>query len=347
MAVFTTIDNPELYFQTKLYTGNGGTQSITFDGSENMQPDFVWLKSRGGEGHVLFDSVRGVDKAIKSESNVAQNTGNCLQSFDSDGFGFTNGSDGNSVHSAYNSYCSWSWKAGTTSIPSGSTTDPAGVSINTTSGFGIYKITAPSSGNYVLKHGLGTTPSMVFVKRTDGTQKWMVWHNSFSNATDDYLSLNSNSAKATYSTCWGTMNSTDCTIATGGTLDINAEHIIYVFTERLGFSRISSYSGNGNSNGTFINTMMKPAWVMVKGDRADNWQIMDNKRLGYNVISPRLEASTTSGEYTNLTNCDFTAQGFKIRSDDTHLNHSGTKYFYICFAEAPLVNSKGVPNNAR
>ena len=33
---YTTIDNPELYFQTKLYTGNGSTQSITFDGTENI-----------------------------------------------------------------------------------------------------------------------------------------------------------------------------------------------------------------------------------------------------------------------------------------------------------------------
>ena len=41
---YTTIDNPELYFQTKLYTGNGSTQSITLDGDENMQPDFVWIK---------------------------------------------------------------------------------------------------------------------------------------------------------------------------------------------------------------------------------------------------------------------------------------------------------------
>ena len=40
---YTTIDNPELYFQTKLYTGNGGTQSITLDGSENMQPDWCCM----------------------------------------------------------------------------------------------------------------------------------------------------------------------------------------------------------------------------------------------------------------------------------------------------------------
>ena len=57
---YTTIDNPELYFQTKLYTGNSSTQSITFDGSENMQPDWVWCKSRNqSDNHALFDSVRG------------------------------------------------------------------------------------------------------------------------------------------------------------------------------------------------------------------------------------------------------------------------------------------------
>ena len=33
-------DNSKLFFQTKLYTGNSGTNAITFDGSENMQPDF-------------------------------------------------------------------------------------------------------------------------------------------------------------------------------------------------------------------------------------------------------------------------------------------------------------------
>jgi hypothetical protein len=41
---YTTVDNPELYFQTKLYTGNSGTNAITLDGSENMQPDWIWIK---------------------------------------------------------------------------------------------------------------------------------------------------------------------------------------------------------------------------------------------------------------------------------------------------------------
>ena len=33
MANYTDIDNPELHFQCKLYTGNAGTNAITLDGS--------------------------------------------------------------------------------------------------------------------------------------------------------------------------------------------------------------------------------------------------------------------------------------------------------------------------
>ena len=62
---YTTIDNPELYFQTKLYTGTGSSNAITLDGSEDMAPDLVWLKKRSaGGGHYLTDTVRGATKTI-------------------------------------------------------------------------------------------------------------------------------------------------------------------------------------------------------------------------------------------------------------------------------------------
>ena len=60
MAVYTTIDNPELYHQSKLYAGDGNsTQAITLDGDENMQPDLVWLKNRSDDvWNVWTDSVQ-------------------------------------------------------------------------------------------------------------------------------------------------------------------------------------------------------------------------------------------------------------------------------------------------
>ena len=56
---YATIDNPELFFQTKLYSGTGSALSITLDGSENMQPDWVWIKERNASAssHNLTDSV--------------------------------------------------------------------------------------------------------------------------------------------------------------------------------------------------------------------------------------------------------------------------------------------------
>ena len=71
---YTTIDNPELYFQTKLYTGDGSTSNaITFDGSENMQPDWVWVKRRNSTStHALVDSSRGRAKSLGSEASDAE-----------------------------------------------------------------------------------------------------------------------------------------------------------------------------------------------------------------------------------------------------------------------------------
>ena len=110
---YTTIDNPELYFQTKLYTGNGGTQSITLDGSENMQPDWTWIKSRGDtSNHRVYDSVRGATKVVYTNlTNVEGTDTNGLTSFDSDGFSL--GTEGQSNGSGVN-FASWNWLAGGT-----------------------------------------------------------------------------------------------------------------------------------------------------------------------------------------------------------------------------------------
>ena len=44
---YTAIDDPEAYFQTQLYTGDGAANNaITLGGTTAMQPDFVWIKNR-------------------------------------------------------------------------------------------------------------------------------------------------------------------------------------------------------------------------------------------------------------------------------------------------------------
>ena len=87
---YTDIDKPSDYFETKLYTGNGGSQTFT---GLDFQPDFVWSKRRETHVHQLYDSVRtaGSGKALQSDSDAAEGgdggTYGYLSSFTSDGFG--------------------------------------------------------------------------------------------------------------------------------------------------------------------------------------------------------------------------------------------------------------------
>ena len=46
---FTAIDDSEAYFQTKIYTGTGSSNALTFDGDTDMQPDIVWIKQRSSK----------------------------------------------------------------------------------------------------------------------------------------------------------------------------------------------------------------------------------------------------------------------------------------------------------
>ena len=69
---YTTINKHTDYFNTKLFTGNGGTNAITGVG---FQPDWTWLKNRSTtDSHSFYDAVRGVTKRLKSDTSDAETT---------------------------------------------------------------------------------------------------------------------------------------------------------------------------------------------------------------------------------------------------------------------------------
>ena len=142
MAAYTSIDDPGLFFNTLLYTGND-TSGLAITGV-GFQPDFVWLKDRdsGSDELLVFDAVRGATKFLESNNTDTEETqAESLQSIDSDGY--TN-VDLSSINSNTNKHVTWNWKAGTTS---GITTDgnttitPSAYSFNQTSLFSIIKYT--------------------------------------------------------------------------------------------------------------------------------------------------------------------------------------------------------------
>jgi hypothetical protein len=358
---YTTIDNPELYFQTKIYTANGSTtHAITLDGSENMQPDWVWIKNRGtatgeGDGHVVFDSIRGANKRLVVSSTGAESTQTQdLKSFDSDGF--TVGSNDN-VNRSSDSFVSWNWKAGTSFTNDASSTgvgsiDSAG-SVNTDAGFSIVSYTGTGSTGTVA-HGLGATPGVIiFKERADDAHAWIVYHHKNTSApATDYLLLNSTSATDDYADYFNDTAPTSSvfTIDTAGDINGSSDtYIAYCFAEKQGYSKFGSYSGNGNADGSFIYTGFKPAFLIIRRtDDGDNWVMFDNKRNEFNLTDKRLYPNSAAVEATaSSVSLDLLSNGFKLRGTDSQINNSSGTYVYLAFAENPFVTSTGIPTPAR
>jgi len=346
---YTTIDNPELYFQTDLFTGNAtDNTAYTLDGSENMQPDWVWIKNRTDtEQHRLMDVVRGASKVIKSSGTGAEeDVSNHLKSFDTNGF--TLGID-NAVNGNGDSMVAWCWKAGGSASSNSNGSITSSVSANTTAGFSIVSYTG-TSANATVGHGLGIAPSLMIIKaRQDANseaQHWIVYHQSLGNTS--YQWLNRNIATGTASIAWQDTSPTSTVFSIGDWTPQNYNsvgYIAYCFSEKKGYSKFSSYLGNNNSDGTFVYTGFKPAWVLVKSSgTTDHWRLHDNKRASPATapLYPHLSNAEPSANFS----FDLLSNGFKWRNTDGDANASNT-YIYWAFAESPFVNSSGIPTNAR
>ena len=104
---YTTINNGKIYFNTKLFTGNGGTNNVTGVG---FNSDFTWIKNRNTTGnHALFDKINGVEKYFNANANYALATSApTLQAWSSDGFTIGSSTD---LNGNGNGIATWNWLA--------------------------------------------------------------------------------------------------------------------------------------------------------------------------------------------------------------------------------------------
>jgi len=350
------INKPTDYFNTKLYTGTGASASITGVG---FQPDWVWIKSRtSADWHILTDAVRGATTEIYTNATNGDNTNvNQLTSFDSDGFSLGGAND---TGRSGENFVAWNWLADNTSGSSntdGSITST--VSANTTSGFSIVSYTGSGTSSDTVGHGLGVAPKVVIVKdRSSGTNQWRVRHESLSSNYNLFLNgtdVAYNMATATNDGGIGDLDNANTFDFVSGISNTNAvntsgnNYIAYCFAEKKGFSKFGSYTGNGSaSDGTFVYTGFKPAFVMIKRYNASghDWILIDNKRVGYNADNNTLLPNSSSAEDTG-NRIDILSNGFKNYNANGSENENGGTYIYMAFAESPLVGTNNTPATAR
>ena len=332
---YTTIDNPELYYQSQLYVGNGSANhAITLGGSEDMQPDLVWIKNRDAtDAHCWFDSVRGATKFISCNTTLAEATdADTLDSFTSDGFQVDADDKVNTNTENYIAYC---WKE------------------SAVSGFDIVQYSGTGSAQNI-SHSLSAVPHFILVKQHDTGRHWALYHHKNTDAPEtDYLTPTTDVATTDASTFWNDTAPTSSVFSVGSVEETNGSGtnniVAYLFSEKQGFSKFGVYTANGNADGPFVYTGFRPAHVtFIKSTTGGfNWDNYDNKRAGYNSKNHRFLTDQNSGESTSGNNIDLLSNGFKVITDNETVNSGTNTYVYAAFAHSPFVNSKGVPTNAR
>jgi hypothetical protein len=328
------------YFNTVLYTGNGSTQSITGVG---FQPDWLWIKQRSTgttQNHTVWDVVRGIAGGflMTNSSNATGYDGNGVSSFDSDGWSM--GSSAGLNENA-KTFVGWNWKAGGTAVSNTDGSITSSVSANTDAGFSIVTYTG-TGGTATVGHGLGVKPSMLIVKPRTTVNDWIVYFETL--GAGKFITLNNTDAESSNTTMFNNTEPTTTVFSvntpSGTFLNKSGEpYVCYAFNSVEGYSKFGSYTGNGSTDGTFVYTGFRPAFVLFKNatTTATNWQMNDSVRDTFNVVNKRLAPSTSDAESSSTYQFgDFLSNGFKIRETDDTWNKSGATYIYMAFAENPF-----------
>ena len=329
-----TIADPSTVMDTKLWTGNGTSQTISGLG---FSPDFVWIKNRNfGSDHEVYDRTRGAGNVIKpSNTDVEAFDANALLSFTSDGWTLGNGG---SVNRNNDPIVGWTWDAGTSNATNTDGTITSTVRANVSAGFSIVTYSAGSGGSTV-GHGLvGVSPHLIIAKSRTVSQDWVVYHSATGNS--QYLLLSQTAAASSLTNYWGTVGASTFGVSNNGFLNNNGDMVAYCYAPVEGYSAFGSYTGNGNADGTFVYTGFRPKWIMIKRtDSTAFWMILDSERDTYNVIDGQLYPNSSNAE-TSSAVADFVSNGFKARSTSNEMNTNNGTYIYAAFAETPYKTAR-------
>jgi len=272
-------------FSTFLYDGNSSTQTITNNIDLSGEGGLVWIRTRAAGTARFVDTERGATKRISSNNDNAEATDSAgLTSFTSTGF--TLGSAGD--YNDNNDYVSWSFRKA-----------PGFFDVVTYTGNG---------ANRTIAHNLGSVPGSIWVKRTNASGEWQVYHRSLANT--QYMVLNSASTKTTGATRWNSTTPTSTVFSLGTDATVNASggtYVAYVFAhddQSFGTDgdeaiiKCGTYNEPSSGSTTEIDLGFEPQWILwKKTDGGGNWYLFDTMRgLGVNGGGFGLFADGTNAE---------------------------------------------------
>jgi hypothetical protein len=319
-----TVTKPSNYFQAESTTHNGTSAVVacnwdmdatnTLIISKNSDASEKWFVSNGAAGE-----TKHMDFALTTASTTDSNAHSVS------GTNLTMGSA-----FAANDYMTYFIKAGATS----------GVGINS-------GVSHTNGGSTNVAHGLGATPVAGWAKRTDSTGGWYVFTPGMGSQTARHLFLDTTVSEQTVADVWGTHSSTNTVLGAGSSGLATGTYDVVSFTPIAGFSKFTSYTGNGVVDGPYVELGFRAKFFMIKGlTISGSWTTHDTVRNAYNPSNAvfYFDAPNASGSDGDI---DVTANGLKIRGGPGNTNTSAEVYVVWAFAEHPFGGSGVAQARAR
>ena len=133
----------------------------------------------------------------------------------------------------------------------------------------------------------------------------------------------------------------------GASAIANEAMIAWCWRAVEGYSAFGKYTGNNSTDGPFVYTGFRPAYILVKSSSgASNniqWNVYDTTRGTFNPIDEYTLVSTPDVESNSAATyyeADILSNGFKIRASGVYgVNQNNCIYAYAAFAENPFKNA--------
>ena len=219
-------------FHTEVFksTNQNADYKVTNNIDNAGEGGFLWYKQRNGSSwHLNWDTARGSNKYIYTNSTSGESTSELLKSFDSDGYTI---------------------KTGTTLV------DPARENVlwNFRKAEGFFDIVTWSGNDTAgrqIPHNLGSIPGCIMVKKTSGAESWEVYHRGADvTAPQNYrLRLNSNAPRL--GTLWNNTAPTATHFTLSSANNVNGSgdtYVAYIFaggaSDEPGAARSVDFDGN-------------------------------------------------------------------------------------------------------
>ena len=306
-------------FSCFLHTGGLSSPKVIASGIDlSGEGGLVWTKNRTSSGsHQLTDTVSGY--RIESDDTAAGEASQSNVTFNSNGHSYSGYSS--FFNGGSEEYVSWTFR-------------------KQEKFFDVVTYTGDGTTGRQIAHNLGSSPGMMFFKKTNGTGDWKVFHRSLSGSgLNGRLRLDNDGAEVTLTNNFfvsSTYFGSDYYNASGD------EWVVYLFAhneQEFGENsdeaiiHCGSYTGTGSSLN--VDLGFEPQWVMIKRTNAtDDWVMYDVMRgmpVGGDSAELNPNANTAENGYFGSSQPDINpySTGFTLQGTSSPYNNSGSTYIYM------------------